>query len=124
MAAVTGVPADLSADGRKRFKNIKAWIEDDRGWEDIYHPLLDSYVRALEVADQAWLAMGGRRGGGPLKLIGEGGAGQPVSSPEWKVWCEAKRAAKEFAAELGLTPKARAALGDATVKPSGSKFGL
>lgn len=121
MPAVSGCPADLTSTGKARWRLARKAIDTERGWRDEYAPTLDSYIRALEVADKAWadLSKSGR-----LELISVGNAGQPVPAAEWKVWREAKAAARDFAAELGLTPKARAALGDATVKPSGGKFGL
>lgn len=124
LPAITGVPGDLSSTGKARWRLAKRALADR--WADEYAPTLDFYIRALEAADAAWddltlhKATGTRH---PPVLTVEDSRGDVKSAPAWRVWREAKASANVAAAELGLTPKARAALGDATVKPSGGKFG-
>lgn len=117
--AVTGIPADLTATGRQRWRQAKDAISDC--WQDEYHPTLDFYIRALEAADAAWEQL--TASGKPeFSIIDR--HGEPKTNPVWRAWREAKASANVAAVELGLTPKARAALGDTGKPPSSNKFGL
>lgn len=116
MPAVSGCPGDLSATGKKRWEIAKASIKD---WHDEYAPTLDTYIRCLEVADKAWESL---TASGVLVLTAAGSMGQTVTAPEWKVWREAKMSAADAARQLGLTPDARAKMGEPKAPSGADKF--
>lgn len=82
---------------------------------------MDYYIRSLEAADAAWeeLTVSGK----PAFTIANA-RGELVTNPVWRAWREAKASANTAAGELGLTWKARQAMGDPTVPTTGNKFGL
>lgn len=119
--AVTGIPADLSSTGKQRWRQAKDAIEGRQGWCDEYHPTLDFYIRSLEAADAAWEQLTSGEDGKPIFTVLDS-KDEPKTNPVWRAWREAKASANVAAGELGLTPKARAALGDGTMKSEGGKF--
>jgi P27 family predicted phage terminase small subunit len=118
--AVKGCPGDLTATGKERWRIAKSDLESEGRWRDAFHPTLERYVRALDIADRALedLTQGGR-----LVLTALGSNGQTVQHPSVKTYWEAQRTAADAAEALGLSPRSRGKLGEPSGPPAGGKFG-
>jgi P27 family predicted phage terminase small subunit len=108
-------PADLDA-GWRAIWNVAHADISERGWRDAYHPTLERYVRSLRAASESLAVI---KAHGMTTL---GSTGQVVLSPHWKVYTEACRIADKCAADLLLTPAARARVGDQVPVAKGGKF--
>lgn len=111
-----GCPGDITDAGWRKKWDVAHADVSERGWRDAYHPKLEEYIRALMAAHAATAAIKAQG------MTTEGSTGQTVLSPHWKVYVEATRIADKAAADLLLTPAARARVGDQGRPPAGGKF--
>lgn len=108
-------PSDLDATSKALWTRTIEQLRAQSTWENSDAPLLERYVRALELARLCRKERGGR-------LTALGYRDQPVQHPLLRAEREATRDANDYAKALLLTPEARKA--EAGKKATGGKFGF
>lgn len=119
----TTCPADLDRQSKAVWKKTRSIIRRDERWRPEYSLLLERYVRAIEVARLARTRIAERAKVSPdAAYTTRGSQGQLVQHPDLKTARDAEKDANEYARELGLTPAARAKLGEPERAPVGGAF--
>jgi phage terminase small subunit len=118
----TPCPVDLDSASKALWTKTRDGLKVARRWRPEYSPLLERYVRALEVARVIRGRIAKRAKADPgSAYTTTGSQGQLVQHPDVKTARDAERDADKYAAELMLTPAAQASRPDE--KPPTGKFG-
>lgn len=123
-ADVSTCPRDFDAVSKTLWKRTRELLKRDNAWRPEYSPLLERYVRAIEVGRLARGRITERAKVDPESAyLTTGSQGQLVQHPDLKTAREAERDANEYARELLLTRSARQKLGEEAAPAVGGKFG-
>lgn len=101
------MPADLTGVGVKTWQHLAATFSDQpTRFREADRRAVAAYCCAVEMADEAAKAL--REHGVLVEGRSEADKGRPVRSPAWAMWRDASVQVRQWSAELGLSPSARA----------------
>ncbi|GEM_PF-4601552 len=104
-------PANFDAPAKALWKVVERDLRERESLRDVDAAAVERYVRAEMVARLAWARVAEREkveGAAAWRVRGSHGGWQP--DPDVRTAQQASKDAQSFAADLGITPRARAAM--------------
>ena len=101
------MPTDLTGVGVETWQHLAVTFADQPiRFREADRRAVAAYCCAVEMADEAARAL--REHGVLVEGRSEADRGRPVRSPAWAMWRDASVQVRQWSAELGLSPSARA----------------